>query len=128
MLENSAEKICLVCGDPKASKHYGSFCCSGCKGFFRRSIRGNAQYFCCFKNECKVQQVFRNSCTACRLNKCLKVGMHPLLVHDDRKLYKRRKKKEALNNNFELDDEREEEQCISPPSPPTKSLPHQQHQ
>uniref|UniRef100_A0A914Q1P6 Uncharacterized protein n=1 Tax=Panagrolaimus davidi TaxID=227884 RepID=A0A914Q1P6_9BILA len=97
MLENSAAKICLVCGDPKASKHYGSFCCSGCKGFFRRSIRGNAQYFCCFKNECKVQQV----------------------VHDDRKLYKRRKKKEALNNNFELDNEREEEQCISPPSPPT---------
>uniref|UniRef100_A0AC34Q309 Ecdysone receptor n=1 Tax=Panagrolaimus sp. JU765 TaxID=591449 RepID=A0AC34Q309_9BILA len=51
------EKPCLVCGDPKATYHYGSHCCSGCKGFFRRSIRSKRKYTCQNAGNCDVTVV-----------------------------------------------------------------------
>uniref|UniRef100_A0AC34QGB6 Nuclear receptor domain-containing protein n=1 Tax=Panagrolaimus sp. JU765 TaxID=591449 RepID=A0AC34QGB6_9BILA len=45
---------CYVCGDPKAAYHYGSHCCSGCKGFFRRSVRYRRKYVCRNDNRCAI--------------------------------------------------------------------------
>ncbi|KAA0196728.1 Nuclear receptor subfamily 2 group E member 1 [Fasciolopsis buskii] len=56
-----------------------------CAGFFKRSIRRNRQYVC--KNRstvggkpnagnCRIDKSHRNQCRACRLRKCLEVGMN----------------------------------------------------
>lgn len=75
---------CMVCDDLDGSRHYGSICCSGCKGFFRRSIRHNRSYICPYNNQCVIRKEYRNSCRSCRLQKCLDVGLNPMLVHGDR--------------------------------------------
>ncbi|KAI6225452.1 hypothetical protein M3Y99_01338100 [Aphelenchoides fujianensis] len=80
----SAAMSCLVCSETPASKHYGSYSCSGCKGFFRRSVRQHRVYYCSYNNDCVIRKEFRNCCRACRMQKCLMIGMSPKLVHSDR--------------------------------------------
>ncbi|CAD5221461.1 unnamed protein product [Bursaphelenchus okinawaensis] len=58
--------------------------CSGCKGFFRRSVRFRRQYVCAFNNKCNVIGEARNSCRACRYRSCIEGGLQPNLVHSDR--------------------------------------------
>jgi hypothetical protein len=77
-------ETCLVCGEKGAAKHYGSYCCSGCKGFFRRTARFQRVYICPFENSCNITKEFRNACRSCRYTKCLSIGLNPLLVHSDR--------------------------------------------
>jgi hypothetical protein len=79
---------CLVCEEGEAAKHYGSVCCSGCKGFFRRTVRFHKVYECPFGKKCNIRKEFRNCCRACRYNKCLAVGLNPMLVHGDRGMTK----------------------------------------
>ncbi|XP_077997554.1 nuclear receptor subfamily 1 group D member 2-like [Glandiceps talaboti] len=68
--------LCRVCGDKASGFHYGVHSCEGCKGFFRRSIQQKIQYKLCNKNgQCSIVRVNRNRCQACRLSKCLDVGM-----------------------------------------------------
>ncbi|KAH7702122.1 CBN-NHR-3 protein, partial [Aphelenchoides avenae] len=47
---------CNVCRASKAAKHYGSVCCSGCKGFFRRTVRSGRDYKCPYNGNCEVSQ------------------------------------------------------------------------
>uniref|UniRef100_A0AC35G625 Uncharacterized protein n=1 Tax=Panagrolaimus sp. PS1159 TaxID=55785 RepID=A0AC35G625_9BILA len=79
---------CLVCEEGEAAKHYGSVCCSGCKGFFRRTVRFHKVYDCPFGKKCNIRKEFRNCCRACRYAKCLAVGLNPMLVHGDRGMTK----------------------------------------
>lgn len=69
---------CKVCQDHSSGKHYGIFACDGCAGFFKRSIRRSRQYICKAKSEgsCVVDKTHRNQCRACRLRKCVEVGMN----------------------------------------------------
>uniref|UniRef100_A0A1I7YMP6 Nuclear Hormone Receptor family n=1 Tax=Steinernema glaseri TaxID=37863 RepID=A0A1I7YMP6_9BILA len=78
------DRCCLVCGESGGSKHYGSYCCSGCKGFFRRTIRFKKAYKCMADSNCVIEKEYRNCCRACRFQKCITVGLNPLLVHSDR--------------------------------------------
>ncbi|KAI6180837.1 hypothetical protein M3Y98_00764100 [Aphelenchoides besseyi] len=55
-----------------------------CMAFFRRSIRHNRQYSCPYNSKCSIRKEYRNSCRACRLQKCIDVGLNPMLVHGDR--------------------------------------------
>ncbi|CAK5063659.1 unnamed protein product [Meloidogyne enterolobii] len=79
---------CLVCGARNAKQHYGSWCCNGCKGFFWRTISCRRNYICLNVNnnsvfvKCEIEHGRRNSCRACRLERCLKVGMDPNLIRD----------------------------------------------
>uniref|UniRef100_A0A183BV90 Nuclear receptor domain-containing protein n=1 Tax=Globodera pallida TaxID=36090 RepID=A0A183BV90_GLOPA len=76
---------CRVCGAGGAARHYGSVCCSGCKGFFRRSVRFQKVYRCLnlYVGQCAISKLYRNCCRACRLRKCLCIGLDPNLVHGD---------------------------------------------
>ncbi|KAF6769812.1 hypothetical protein AHF37_11809 [Paragonimus kellicotti] len=67
------------------SRHYGVVSCEGCKGFFKRSIRGNVSYMCRSERNCLVNKAYRNRCQYCRLQKCLAVGMRSEAVQNERR-------------------------------------------
>ena len=52
-----------------------SFKISGCKSFFKRSVRRNLNYQCRGSRNCPIDQHHRNQCQHCRLKKCFKMGM-----------------------------------------------------
>eukprot|EP00080_Pristionchus_pacificus_P006977 PDM66997.1 nhr-2 [Pristionchus pacificus] len=83
---------CVVCEDRASGYHYGVLSCEGCKGFFRRSISKNEEYVCQrqFKDSCIINKGSRNRCQACRLAKCMKMGMSKDCVRADRKGNKRK--------------------------------------
>ncbi|XP_060802533.1 knirps-related protein [Amyelois transitella] len=67
---------CKVCGEPAAGFHFGAFTCEGCKSFFGRSYNNlNSITECKNNGECVINKKNRTACKACRLRKCLLVGM-----------------------------------------------------
>ncbi|CAJ0954921.1 unnamed protein product, partial [Mesorhabditis belari] len=82
---------CRVCDDHSSGKHYAVFACDGCAGFFKRSIRRHRQYVCKNKGagvgeegRCLVDKTHRNQCRACRLRRCIEVGMNKEAVQHER--------------------------------------------
>ncbi|KAL3073282.1 hypothetical protein niasHT_036624 [Heterodera trifolii] len=80
---------CRVCQDHSSGKHYGIFSCDGCAGFFKRSVRRQREYLCKNKGgpvegQCPVDKTHRNQCRACRLRKCLEIGMNKDAVQHER--------------------------------------------
>ncbi|XP_003488513.1 zygotic gap protein knirps-like isoform X2 [Bombus impatiens] len=69
-------QVCKVCGEPAAGFHFGAFTCEGCKSFFGRTYNNLGSISEC-KNGgvCVINKKNRTSCKACRLRKCLVVGM-----------------------------------------------------
>ncbi|KAJ1529374.1 hypothetical protein ONE63_006161 [Megalurothrips usitatus] len=69
-------QLCRVCGEPAAGFHFGAFTCEGCKSFFGRTYNNLGSITEC-KNQgtCVINKKNRTSCKACRLRKCLLVGM-----------------------------------------------------
>ncbi|CAL4198934.1 unnamed protein product [Meganyctiphanes norvegica] len=69
-------QLCKVCAEPAAGFHFGAFTCEGCKSFFGRTYNNLSQVHEC-KNggQCIINKQNRTSCKACRLRKCLMVGM-----------------------------------------------------
>ncbi|XP_074110999.1 uncharacterized protein LOC141535104 [Cotesia typhae] len=67
---------CKVCGEPAAGFHFGAFTCEGCKSFFGRTYNNLSSISEC-KNGgvCVINKKNRTACKACRLRKCLVVGM-----------------------------------------------------
>ena len=69
---------CRVCGCSSSGIHFGVVSCEGCKGFFRRSIRG------AFRLQYKCKQLKGNgndlcpatsNCRQCRFRRCVDAGM-----------------------------------------------------
>ncbi|KAG5337409.1 EGON protein, partial [Acromyrmex charruanus] len=67
---------CRVCDEPAAGFHFGAFTCEGCKSFFGRTYNNPTNVTAC-KNggNCIINKRNRTACKACRLKKCLDVGM-----------------------------------------------------
>ncbi|CAH0547915.1 unnamed protein product [Brassicogethes aeneus] len=69
-------QLCKVCGEPAAGFHFGAFTCEGCKSFFGRTYNNISSISECKNNgECVINKKNRTACKACRLRKCLLVGM-----------------------------------------------------
>ncbi|XP_044766459.1 knirps-related protein-like [Coccinella septempunctata] len=69
-------QTCKVCGEPAAGFHFGAFTCEGCKSFFGRSYNNLGSISECKNNgECVINKKNRTACKACRLRKCILVGM-----------------------------------------------------
>ena len=70
-----SDERCSVCGDKATGYHYNAVACEGCKGFFRRSVSKGAVYACRDLGSCEIDLYMRRKCQACRMKKCLRVGM-----------------------------------------------------
>ena len=68
---------CLVCGDKASGLHYTVISCESCKSFFGRKIKSKAKFTCEANGNCVMDLYTRRHCPACRLKKCLDVGMKP---------------------------------------------------
>ncbi|XP_074650555.1 photoreceptor-specific nuclear receptor-like [Tubulanus polymorphus] len=82
---NSPGLRCVVCGDISSGKHYGILACNGCSGFFKRSVRRKLIYRCqAGTGLCNIDKAHRNQCQACRLKKCMSMGMNKDAVQNER--------------------------------------------
>lgn len=72
-----SNRPCEVCDDGANGRHYGVFCCNGCKCFFKRSIRNKLLYKCDKQDEqCSViKREGKAPCKLCRFKKCANLGM-----------------------------------------------------
>ncbi|NWS50054.1 NR1I3 protein, partial [Probosciger aterrimus] len=84
------EKVCAVCGDRATGYHFHVMTCEGCKGFFRRSINKGVQFTCSLTRSCPITKAKRRQCQACRLQKCLDVGMRKDMILSEEALRRRR--------------------------------------
>ncbi|KAL3886711.1 hypothetical protein ACJMK2_026690 [Sinanodonta woodiana] len=82
--DSDQTSACLVCGDRGSGYHYSVFSCEGCKGFFKRTVQKNLVYNCKDKGQCMINKFTRNTCQACRFQKCMEMGMKREAVREDR--------------------------------------------
>ena len=69
-------QLCRVCEEKAAGFHFGAFTCEGCKSFFGRFCNNQTNIPDCKNSfKCVIDKRNRTSCKACRLRKCLSVGM-----------------------------------------------------
>ncbi|XP_068127071.1 nuclear receptor subfamily 1 group I member 2 [Hyperolius riggenbachi] len=88
--DDGEPKICKACGDKATGYHFNAMTCEGCKGFFRRAMKRNLRLSCPFQNSCVINRSNRRHCQACRLKKCLDIGMKKELIMSDEAVKKRR--------------------------------------
>ncbi|GMR33640.1 hypothetical protein PMAYCL1PPCAC_03835, partial [Pristionchus mayeri] len=71
--------LCDVCGDPAIGFHYDVASCSGCRSFFRRTIKQQKEYKCRQEGKCPIKKENepRARCKACRLHSAIEAGMNP---------------------------------------------------
>ena len=76
MIDPLENQLCRVCDEKAAGFHFGAFTCEGCKSFFGRFCNNQTVIPECKNNYvCIIDKRNRTSCKACRLKKCLGVGM-----------------------------------------------------
>ncbi|NWI94735.1 VDR protein, partial [Pitta sordida] len=104
--DRNAPRICGVCGDRATGFHFNAMTCEGCKGFFRRSMKRKAMFTCPFNGDCKITKDNRRHCQACRLKRCVDIGMMKEFILTDeevqrkREMILKRKEEEALKESL----------------------------
>ncbi|XP_060786399.1 nuclear receptor subfamily 1 group I member 2 isoform X2 [Neoarius graeffei] len=108
--EDDEPKVCQVCGDAATGYHFNAMTCEGCKGFFRRAMKGTPNFHCAFQSNCVITKNNRRQCQSCRLQKCLSIGMLKELIMSDEAVEKRRmliRRKRMAEEPTELTQEQE---------------------
>ncbi|XP_039944384.1 vitamin D3 receptor [Hirundo rustica] len=104
--ERNLPRICGVCGDRATGFHFNAMTCEGCKGFFRRSMKRKAMFTCPFNGDCHITKDNRRHCQACRLKRCVDIGMMKEFILTDeevqrkREMILKRKEEEALRESL----------------------------
>ncbi|NXT44574.1 VDR protein, partial [Pelecanoides urinatrix] len=104
--DKNMPRICGVCGDRATGFHFNAMTCEGCKGFFRRSMKRKAMFTCPFNGDCKITKDNRRHCQACRLKRCVDIGMMKEFILTDeevqrkREMILKRKEEEALKESL----------------------------
>ncbi|XP_019369644.1 PREDICTED: vitamin D3 receptor [Gavialis gangeticus] len=104
--DRNIPRICGVCGDKATGFHFNAMTCEGCKGFFRRSMKRKAMFTCPFNSDCKITKDNRRHCQACRLKRCIDIGMMKEFILTDeevqrkREMIMKRKEEEALKESM----------------------------
>uniref|UniRef100_A0A8C3EH47 Vitamin D receptor n=1 Tax=Corvus moneduloides TaxID=1196302 RepID=A0A8C3EH47_CORMO len=104
--ERNIPRICGVCGDRATGFHFNAMTCEGCKGFFRRSMKRKAMFTCPFSGDCHITKDNRRHCQACRLKRCVDIGMMKEFILTDeevqrkREMILKRKEEEALRESL----------------------------
>ncbi|KAM6473575.1 vitamin D3 receptor isoform 1-T6 [Liasis olivaceus] len=104
--DRNIPRICGVCGDKATGFHFNAMTCEGCKGFFRRSMKRKAKFTCPFNGDCKITKDNRRHCQACRLKRCIDIGMMKEFILTDeevqrkREMVMKRKEEEALKESL----------------------------
>ncbi|KAM4643967.1 vitamin D3 receptor [Amazona ochrocephala] len=104
--DRNVPRICGVCGDKATGFHFNAMTCEGCKGFFRRSMKRKAVFTCPFNGDCKITKDNRRHCQACRLKRCVDIGMMKEFILTDeevqrkREMILKRKEEEALKESL----------------------------
>ncbi|CAD5220816.1 unnamed protein product [Bursaphelenchus okinawaensis] len=75
---------CWVCSSPSNGIHFKAVSCAACNAFFRRSIASRRVYLCRKNGDCEISKNVRCLCRACRLKKCVFVGMDAKVVQPQR--------------------------------------------
>uniref|UniRef100_K7E0C0 Vitamin D3 receptor n=1 Tax=Monodelphis domestica TaxID=13616 RepID=K7E0C0_MONDO len=104
--DRNVPRICGVCGDRATGFHFNAMTCEGCKGFFRRSMKRKALFTCPFNGDCRITKDNRRHCQACRLKRCVDIGMMKEFILTDeevqrkREMILKRKEEEALRDSL----------------------------
>ncbi|XP_054904255.1 vitamin D3 receptor A isoform X2 [Poeciliopsis prolifica] len=88
--DRNAPRICGVCGDKATGFHFNAMTCEGCKGFFRRSMKRKASFTCPFNGSCTITKDNRRHCQACRLKRCINIGMMKEFILTDEEVQRKR--------------------------------------
>ncbi|NXA56989.1 VDR protein, partial [Nothocercus julius] len=116
--DRTAARICGVCGDKATGFHFNAMTCEGCKGFFRRSMKRKAMFTCPFNGDCKITKDNRRHCQACRLKRCVDIGMMKEFILTDeevqrkREMILKRKEEEALKESLKPKVSEEQQRVI----------------
>ncbi|XP_050960667.1 vitamin D3 receptor A isoform X1 [Labeo rohita] len=102
--DRNAPRICGVCGDKATGFHFNAMTCEGCKGFFRRSMKRKASFTCPFNGNCTITKDNRRHCQACRLKRCVDIGMMKEFILTDEEV---QRKKELILKRKEEEAARE---------------------
>nr|1YNW_A Chain A, Vitamin D3 Receptor [Homo sapiens] len=104
--DRNVPRICGVCGDRATGFHFNAMTCEGCKGFFRRSMKRKALFTCAANGDCRITKDNRRACQACRLKRCVDIGMMKEFILTDeevqrkREMILKRKEEEALKDSL----------------------------
>ncbi|KAG1926360.1 vitamin D3 receptor A isoform X2 [Pimephales promelas] len=88
--DRNAPRICGVCGDKASGFHFNAMTCEGCKGFFRRSMKRKASFTCPFSGNCSITKDNRRHCQACRLKRCVDIGMMKEFILTDEEVQRKK--------------------------------------
>lgn len=117
--DRNVPRICGVCGDRATGFHFNAMTCEGCKGFFRRSMKRKALFTCPFSGDCRITKDNRRHCQACRLKRCVDIGMMKEFILTDeevqrkREMILKRKEEEALKDSLRPKLSEEQQRIIS---------------